>query len=157
MSEPLDWQPISEKYITLKRLMVVLNWGILVALAAVPTGIFWKWWAGVAIAVVGLCWIAFRWSRQPRLVRSWGYAERATDLYIRNGLWFREMTIVPYGRMQVVTMNSGPIEQRFGLATVTLQTASASTDATIPGLPTAEAERLRDRLGELGEQQAVGL
>jgi len=59
--------------------------------------------------------------------------------------------------MQVVTVNSGPIERRYGLATVTLETASSGTDATIPGLPQVEADALRERLTELGEQQAIGL
>ena len=67
------------------------------------------------------------------------------------------MTVVPYGRMQVVTVNSGPVERTFGLATVTLETASSGTNATIPGLAVADADALRDRLSELGEQQAVGL
>jgi membrane protein YdbS with pleckstrin-like domain len=44
-----------------------------------------------------------------------------------------------------------------GLATVQLHTASPGTTATIPGLPPAEAARLRDRLTEMGEAQAAGL
>jgi membrane protein YdbS with pleckstrin-like domain len=38
-----------------------------------------------------------------------------------------------------------------------LSTMSAATDATIPGLVPAEAERLRDRLTELGEARSAGL
>jgi hypothetical protein len=59
--------------------------------------------------------------------------------------------------MQLVEVESGPLERAFGLASVTLHTASASTDATIPGLTPDEAARLRDRLTELGEAQASGL
>lgn len=153
----LAWQPLSPKLASLRRIGVCIWWPLFFALVAVPVGIFWHWWAAAAIGVVGLLWTIYRFTRQGAIVRAWGYCERATDLYIRHGIWSRTMTVVPYGRMQVVTMNSGPIEQRFGLATVTLETASASTGATIPGLPVAEAERLRDRLSELGEQQAVGL
>ena len=152
----LHWKPLSPNYARLKRLMVWLTWPVFFAVIALPA-FFWYWWAAVVVAVVGLAWTTYRWSRQRRIADSWGYCERETDLYIRHGLWERTMTVVPYGRMQVVTMNSGPIEQRYGLATVHLETASAGTNASIPGLPTAEAERLRDRLSELGEQQAVGL
>jgi hypothetical protein len=40
---------------------------------------------------------------------------------------------------------------------VHLHTAAAHTDARIPGLDDAEAERLRDRLAALGEARAAGL
>lgn len=155
---PVDvWKPLSPNYLKMKRLMVLLVWGIELTAASIALGWFHRWWAGVALAVASVLWIFYRWHRQGRVYRIWGYAERETDLYIREGLLQRTLTVVPYGRMQVVTVNSGPIERKYGLATVTLETASAGTDATIPGLPTAEADALRERLSELGEQQAVGL
>jgi membrane protein YdbS with pleckstrin-like domain len=89
--------------------------------------------------------------------RSWGYAEREDDLLIRRGFVFRRLSVVPYGRMQFVDVTAGPVERAFGLATVTLHTAAAATDAKLPGLAGAEAERLRDRLAALGEAQASGL
>jgi uncharacterized protein len=49
------------------------------------------------------------------------------------------------------------LERSFGLATVTLRTASPETGARIPGLTPDEATRLRDRLTELGEAHASGL
>ena len=92
-----------------------------------------------------------------RTWRSWGYVEREDDLYITHGVWFRTLTAVPYGRMQLVEVQSGPVDRSFGLASVTLKTASPSTDASIPGLEPDEASRLRDRLTELGEAHASGL
>lgn len=155
---PVDvFKPLSPNYLRMKRLMVLLVWGIELVAAVVALGFAYRWWAAGALAVVGLGWIFYRWHRQGRVYRIWGYAERETDLYIREGLWQRRLTVVPYGRMQVVTVNSGPIERKYGLATVTLETASSGTDATITGLPVAEADALRERLSELGEQQAVGL
>jgi uncharacterized protein len=59
--------------------------------------------------------------------------------------------------MQLVEVGSGPLERAFGLASVSLKTASPETNATIPGLTPDEAARLRDRLTELGESQASGL
>ena len=72
-------------------------------------------------------------------------------------MWWRTLTAVPYGRMQLVEVESGPLERLFGLASVTLKTASPGTDARIPGLDPAEAARLRDQLTELGEAHASGL
>ncbi|WP_420176026.1 PH domain-containing protein [Luteococcus sp. OSA5] len=155
---PVDsWKPLSPRYLQMKRLMILIIWPLLLLPCCVALGWFHHWWSGAALALLCLGWIAYRWHRMGRVYRIWGYAERDTDLYIREGLMWRRLTVVPYGRMQVVTVNSGPIERRYGLATVTLQTASAGTDATIPGLPQAEADSLRERLSELGEQQAVGL
>ena len=44
-----------------------------------------------------------------------------------------------------------------GLATVTLHTAAAATDASVPGLRAPEAARLRDRLAALGEARQAGV
>lgn len=157
-SAPTDqWNPLSPGYLRMKRTMVLVVWSLELFPIALALGIFYRWWAGAALALAAVCWIGYRWHRQGRVYRIWGYAQRETDLYIREGLLFRRLTVVPYGRMQVVTVNSGPIERRYGLATVTLETASSGTDATIPGLPQAEADALRERLTELGEQQAIGL
>ena len=43
------------------------------------------------------------------------------------------------------------------IAKVQLHTASANTDANIPGLAPDEAERLRDRLSARGEARLAGL
>ncbi|UVI37074.1 PH domain-containing protein [Brevibacterium spongiae] len=92
-----------------------------------------------------------------RQARAIGYAEREDDLLIRRGIMFHKATVVPYGRLQFVDVDAGPIDRMFGLATVKLHTASAATDATIPGLPRAEADRLRDSLAGLGQANLAGL
>ncbi len=100
---------------------------------------------------------AIAWGIVGRRYRSWGYAEREEDLLVRRGVMFTRLTVVPYGRMQFIDVTAGPLERAFGLATVCLHTASAATDARIPGLEREEAARLRDSLAELGEAQAAGL
>ena len=115
--------------------------------------------ATAAIVVVVVCVVlaAIEWVLLRGRYRSWGYAEREDDLLIRRGFLFRKLSVVPYGRMQFVDVTAGPVERAFGLATVKLHTAAAATDAKLPGLASAEAERLRDRLAALGESQASGL
>ena len=114
-------------------------------------------WFIVALPVLLIVLLGWGWLLIGRNARSWGYAERDEDLYIKHGVMFRELIAVPYGRMQFVDINSGPIEQMYGVATVHLHTASSKTSARIPGLPKDEAARLRDRLTSLGESQAAGL
>jgi hypothetical protein len=92
-----------------------------------------------------------------RRVKAWGYLERDEDLLIRRGVLVRRLSVVPYGRMQLVEVTAGVMERAFGLSTVKLHTAAAHSDARIPGLEPDEAARLRDRLATLGEAKAAGL
>ncbi len=92
-----------------------------------------------------------------RRYRSWGYCERSRDLLVRRGVLIRRLTVVPYGRMQLVDVTAGAVERIFGLATIKLHTAASTTDARIPGLGPDEATRLRDQLAALGEAQAAGV
>jgi membrane protein YdbS with pleckstrin-like domain len=110
------------------------------------------------IAIVGVLVLGplFAWI-QWRRFRAWGYAEREDDLLVKRGVMFSRFSVIPYGRMQFIDVTAGPLERTFGLATVKMHTAAAASDARIPGLERAEAERLRDRLAELGEAQAAGL
>ncbi|MGJ7440814.1 PH domain-containing protein [Aquipuribacter sp. MA13-6] len=93
----------------------------------------------------------------PRQVRALGYAEREEDLIVRRGILFRSLTVVPYGRMQYVDVTAGPVDRALGLATVRLHTASAATDATVPGLTADAAALLRDRLTAAGQARLAGL
>ncbi len=129
-------------------LVVVVVLGLLLSAPA------WVWLlgAGLVVALAGLGW-----GMVGRSVRRWGYAERDEDLYVKHGLMFRALVVVPYGRMQYVDVQAGPLEQAFKIASVHLHTASPGTSARIPGLPADEAARLRDRLTSQGEAQAAGL
>ncbi|MFF4588093.1 PH domain-containing protein [Streptomyces sp. NPDC001388] len=150
------WTGLPPGLLRMRRLLLVVWLG----LAAVGLGLLLGLLAGpawAAFALLPLIGIASGWQLLARNWRSWRYAERADDLLISRGVLWREETVVPYGRMQLVEVTSGPVERHFGLASVQLHTAAAATDATIPGLDPAEAERLRDRLTELGEARSAGL
>ena len=153
-----EWKRLSPKYLTERRLLSAIWWAIVGIVPSALILIFARvWWLPLLIflgaAAIGIARYVFL----ARTWRSWGYVEREDDLYITHGVWFRTLTAVPYGRMQLVEVQSGPVDRSFGLASVTLKTASPSTDATIPGLEPDEASRLRDRLTERGEAQASGL
>ncbi|MCX4827733.1 PH domain-containing protein [Streptomyces sp. NBC_00006] len=150
------WTGLPPGLLKLRRLLLVV-W--LVPLAAAAGALLWilagPTWA--AFALLPLAVLLWGWAMLGRNWRSWRYAERADDLLITRGILWHQETIVPYGRMQLVEVTSGPLERKFGLASLQLHTAAAATDATIPGLVPAEAERLRDRLTELGEARSAGL
>ena len=60
-----------------------------------------------------------------RQARAIGYAEREDDLLVRRGIMFHRATVVPYGRLQFVDVDAGPIDRMFGLATVKLKIGRA--------------------------------
>ena len=151
------WQPVSPQLGRMRRIVLAVLVGLALLAVAVVGGFIWTsgWW--LLPAVVLVCGLVFGWVVIGRNAQSWGYAERDEDLYVMHGVMFRELSAVPYGRMQYVDITSGPVEQLFGISTVHLHTASPRTSARIPGLPKEEAARLRDRLTSLGEAQAAGL
>jgi membrane protein YdbS with pleckstrin-like domain len=113
--------------------------------------------AGLVVALVVLLAAALLEGVLRRRCSSWGYCERSADLLVRRGVLFRRLTVVPYGRMQLVDVTAGAVERLYHLQSVHLHTAAATTDARIPGLEPEEATRLRDRLAVLGEAQATGI
>lgn len=152
----VTWTPVSGRLASVRRVVALL---VLTPLAVPPL---------VLVAVLDVAWplllllawvVVSAWVMAliGRQVRAWGYAESGDDLLVRRGVLLRSMVVVPYGRMQYVDVQAGPIDRRFGLATVQLRTASAGTDAAIPGLTAQEAGRLRDRLASAGEMRLTGL
>lgn len=149
------WNTVSPRLKTARRAGVAVVVLVMVAVVAVlastvSSGLWVVLVVPVVLAVWGWWLVGRNWS-------SWGWAERDEDLLVRRGYLFRSLVVVPYGRMQVVDVEAGPVSRALGYASVKLVTASARTDAIVHGVPQAEATRLRDRLSARGEAQAAGL
>ncbi|RZT20905.1 hypothetical protein EV649_4058 [Kribbella sp. VKM Ac-2569] len=153
----VSWTPVSPKLATLRRLNAAIVAGLAAIVALVALGLTLSWLYGVLAVVVIALLLGWAWVLIGRNQRSWKYAEREDELLVSHGVMFRELVVVPYGRMQFVDVTAGPLERAYGMATVELHTATPATDAKIPGLHPDEAGRLRDRLSALGQAQAWGL
>lgn len=154
--EGIEWQPVSPKLaavrlLTWSLLMLVPLLGSIALVVLLPS-----WWLGVSVAVVVALWGWVAWVIRKQ-VPAMGYAEREDDLLVKKGVMFKSITVVPYGRMQLVDVEAGPLDRKFGIAKVTLHTAAAQTDAVVNGLVPEEAARLRDRLASRGEARLAGL
>lgn len=151
----VSFQPISPR-LAPARLIPLLGLDLLAAAGFVAGGVLLTPWyyCGAAVSVLVLLWELWL---VPRQVRAMGYALAEDHLLWRKGILLRRLCVIPYGRMQFVDTSQGPLARYLGIAEVKLHTASASTDATINGLPVAEAERLRQLLSERGEQRMAGL
>lgn len=159
--EPFDpadvtWQRVSPRLGAARRLVLSAQMLVLVAIPIVLVVLGVPAWVLAAVPVL-LVIFAWAWWVVGRQVGAIGYAEREDDLLVRRGILIRALVVVPYGRMQYVDVEAGPIDRRFGIARVQLHTASPGTDAQIPGLPPDEAARLRDRLARRGEARLAGL
>jgi uncharacterized protein len=152
----ITWRRVSKKYIAVDVVGVLLFAIVITAVACIPALVIGPavlWIIPAVVAVIMILVIVFI----PRRVRAIGFQLRDDDLLFRRGLLFQRFVSVPYGRMQLVDINRGPVSRVLGLSDLKFVTAAASSGVSIPGLPLAEAEELRDRLVELAESRRVGL
>lgn len=103
-----------------------------VSLVVAASSAFSWWWPGVSY-------------------RHWSYRLGDAAIEVDHGVAFRTHSVIPYFRVQHVDTAQGPIDRRLGLTTLTIHTASAATDATLPGLADDDARHVRahvlDRAG----------
>ncbi|CAO5256779.1 PH domain-containing protein [Frankia sp. AgKG'84/4] len=156
LPDPTRWRVLPPALRQLRRTLLLLGTVPAVALTMLVSATLggWPW---VLLTAVPLAAAGWTWHSIGRVWRAWRYAEREDDLLISRGVLIRRVVVVPYGRMQLVDVTSGPLARRFGIAKVQLHTAAATSDAVIPGLSPPEAARLRDALTERGEARSAGL
>ncbi|UAJ78874.1 PH domain-containing protein [Leifsonia sp. ZF2019] len=151
-----EWRRVSSTYVVVVIVGTLVSGVVAAAIATflwLVAGWTLGWIALGVIAVVTVVSLVIA----PRRARSIGYLERQDDLLFRRGIMFQRFVSVPYGRMQLIDINRGPVGRMLGLADLKFVTAAASTGVTIPGLPDADAAELRDRLVELAESRRAGL
>jgi membrane protein YdbS with pleckstrin-like domain len=150
------WQRVSPKYVIVDLLGYVISGLMMTAVSFVPLVLFrWElgWLPPVVVGGISLVMVALT----PRRVRSIGYQLRADDLLFKRGIMWQRIVAVPYGRMQLVDINRGPIARLCGLSELKFVTAAAASGVVIPGLPEQVAEELRDTLVSLAESRRAGL
>jgi len=161
MSQRIDlsvgqWQRVSPKYVVVVIASTVIT-GLVLAAASIFLWLVGGWAFGwvllTAVVVITIVALVIA----PRRARSIGYRLRDDDLLFRRGIMFQRFVSVPYGRMQLIDINRGPVSRMLGLADLKFVTAAASTGVMVPGLPEPEAAELRDRLVELAESRRAGL
>jgi membrane protein YdbS with pleckstrin-like domain len=73
------------------------------------------------------------------------YAMREKDVLYRTGWIIRRMQVCPFNRIQHCSVHAGPLERRYGLASISLFTAgSDGSDIKIAGLTDAMAASIRE-------------
>ena len=142
------------------RIWWTTQWLILVGSAVIVLAVLgilisparsWLIGAALAVAIVGAVPTVI----QPRVsyrIHRWETTDDA--IYARSGWLWREWRAAPLSRVQTVDLVRGPLQQRFGLATVTITTASAKGEVKIDALDADQAEDLVQRLTVLTQENA---
>ncbi|MEP7349194.1 MAG: PH domain-containing protein [Sphingorhabdus sp.] len=82
-----------------------------------------------------------------RKYRHWGYAMGADRLRIVRGYMYYRDTVVPFGRIQHIDVEQGPVQRRYDLATLTVHTAgNHNSTVSLPGLLHADAVAIRETI-----------
>jgi len=88
----------------------------------------------------------FRW-------RHWFYAIDDHYVVIKNGVFFRQETIIPYSRVQLVDVHHGPILRSYGLTTLGITTAGGTH--YIPALSNDEADIVKSFIASKAQLHEV--
>lgn len=150
MSDPSLREP-SQRVSPRARLMWTASaavGGVVLLVAVVLVARVWDlvplpWWAVgvVAVAIVGYVAVVPQWRY---VVHRWEVTDAA--VYTQTGWWTRERRIAPMSRIQTVDHVEGAVARLFGLASVTVTTASAAGALEIAGLDRSRALALVDEL-----------
>ena len=76
-----------------------------------------------------------------------GYTMGDDRLRVVRGILFHHDTVVPFGRVQHIDVNQGPLERMFNIATLTLHTAGThNASVHLPGLEEGLAREMREEI-----------
>lgn len=160
-----QWVPAASRYLTVRfvHTLSALALPILVGVALYCAGAFFG--GPEALRIVGLVVVAVfgLWGlwwilTTPRRTRALGYALESNHLMARRGIVFRSMSSMPYGRIQYVDVDSGPLERMCGVARLTVRTAGTTTGTMVLfGIPLNVAEELRADLVSRADERMAAL
>lgn len=153
-------QRLDPSYVAYDRLSGWVGVAVVFVLGVVGLGAFsiWSEPTLAKLAVLAAAWIALlvvlvattlflprkRWERARWTISRAG-------LEIKKGVFFRSITNVPRSRVQHTDVTQGPIQRRFGLATLVVHTAGQqNSEVQLEGVSFDVAKALRDDLMAAG-------
>lgn len=135
---------LSPKVVLFWRVPWVIGTLVLVGIAAAiaaasnATGV----WTGIAIVLL-LIGVAGGVLLPPAQYRRWRYWVTDDGIELRHGLVFRSESSIPHFRVQHIDVRQGPLQRWAGVTELVISTASAATDATLPGVEPERAATIR--------------
>lgn len=145
------YQQLDARALRLEQLSSLIFAGVVVfglVIAAAIVGWFHPWtnlfsWAVVMFVAGLLLWGIYVYD--PLAHKNFGYKFSGSVMLIRSGVWWRNVRYMPLTRVQHVDVSVGPMQRRFGLATLLIHTAGTGlTPFRINGLDETLARSIRD-------------
>lgn len=147
--EEVELHPISKKY------LIKLQVGTTISFLFFGVGIFLGFyflpeefhtylvWAAIVIVLL------FGWSffNNVMYVKKSGYALREQDIIFKRGFLFERSTVVPFNRIQHVSVERSFLDKMLNIATVKVFTAGGSgSDVSIPGIKPQTATSVKEEI-----------
>ena len=143
---PADLTPLDPAYRTVLRIVAGI-WSAVFLVGALAAEFAVPGWNGVFVIPV-LILATLLILRVPQ--RRWsarGYALGEERLRVVRGLLFHSDTVVPFGRVQHIDVDQGPLERAYDIATLTVHTAgSHNASVQLPGLKHEDALAMRESI-----------
>ncbi|WP_289021416.1 PH domain-containing protein [uncultured Salegentibacter sp.] len=145
--ESVAYSSVSSTYL----IKMNIQTGIFMLVLFIILGVLWFFQlnqrqTGILLAVVIAAFI-FRFWNNYKLLQSLGYAVREKDIVYKRGFIFNKTTIVPFNRVQHVSISRGVWDKILGISNLNIFTAGGSgSDITIPGLDPKMALQLKEAL-----------
>lgn len=147
-AEEVELKPIETSYWKVLQLQWLIIMAILLVAAAAtiffvrPLHQLW------VISLASISWLllaGLSYWLMYQSVRRKAYALREKDVLYRSGWIVQELHVCPFNRIQHCSVHAGPLERRFGLASLSLFTSgSEGSDLRIPGLTEETAASIRE-------------
>ena len=146
--EEVELHRLSPKFLLKQHLKTTISLFIFLG-AAIVAYTFLVNFRGYLLFLILLLFLIFGWSyfNNYQLMKRNGYALRQRDIIFRRGFLFQKTTVVPFNRIQHVSVERGVIDKALKLATLKIFTAGGSgSDLSIPGLLPGTAFSLKEEL-----------
>jgi len=145
--EEVEYTGISHKYLIKSNIQT----GIFMVIIIIAWGVLWYYGAGVQnlqiAAVFIILFFAFRFWNNYKMQKNYGYALREKDVLYRRGYLVNSVTVIPFNRIQHVSVSRDFIDKMLNISSLQIFTAGGSgSDVNIPGLRPDLATTLKDAL-----------
>lgn len=146
--ENVHFNPLEKAYLQVSRISFGISGVIILIAAALLFYFIKKIQLPVIIFTASAIFIVlsiFGWLSIGLSFKLSGYALRDKDILFKRGWLMQKVRIVPLKRIQHVSLQTGPIERKFGLASISIYTAgSDEADFTIRGITMQTAEQIKE-------------
>ncbi len=147
--EDVDYTGISGNYLIKSNIQT----GIFLIFVLIAWGVFWYYDAGIQnlqlAAGIIILFFAFRFWNNYKMQANYGYALRDKDLLYRRGFIVNTVTVIPFNRIQHVSVSRDFFDKILNISSLQIFTAGGGgSDVNIPGLEPTLAVNLKEALSK---------